>query len=276
MPKDLWGYDGRSHRVFLNVGEDGSLRRGKKARAISTNLLNRPRVVVLIVIVTVFLFLFLKEARLVLASNPQFVIQDIVVENTKLITKDMVDKILNLDANKGLFGVSTNEIVKLLKNDPDIDSVSVEKILPGTLKIDIVERAPYAKLSLSGKYYFIDNKGVVLLRDRTGENVPVISGLVQIEPVPGETCDNKVLENILNVIYTAGEIKLGDYVEITGIDVSNEENILIHTREKILVKLKLNGAQEKLDKLMIILSDVQKRNRLIKLVDLRYRDAYVE
>jgi cell division protein FtsQ len=278
MKKDLWGYDNYSHRVILNVRDDRTGRRNRRERTTRSNIFNRPRVFVFTIIITILLFLFLKEARLVLASSPQFIIQDVVIENTNLISKDMVMDMLKLDLGKGLFGISTRNITQTLKKDPDIDSVVVEKILPGTLKIKINERLPYVKINNLDKSYFIDNTGVVLLRtrDQILSQVPVIAGLSINDLTPGSVSGDENLHKVLNILHLIEKAELGKFVEITGIDINSETTITFHTRERITIKLKKEDINERLSKLILILTDIQKKNKLVKLIDLRFKDVYVE
>lgn len=263
MIREPWDYDRHSHRVILNVS-----RRQRRDISIASNLLNRPRVVVLFVVIAVLIMLFLKEARQVLASSPQFMIQDIILENTNLITKD----ILKLEDTRGLFSISTKEIVNILKKDPDVESVCVEKILPGTLKIIINERIPYARL----QEHLIDSKGVVLWRERPGVSVPAISGLKIKKLVSGELCTVPELQTILDILHTGDKVGWGRFIEINRIELDDEDSISIYTRERILVRLKPDNINEQLDRLMFVLNDAQRKGRLIRVVDLRFKDVYVE
>lgn len=276
MIREPWDYDRHSHRVILNVGLDRYSRRQRKEIRITSNLLNRPRLVVLIAIVAILIALFLKEAKSVLAYNPQFVIQDIILENTGLIDKNILADILKIETKKGLFDISTNKIVKILQRDPDIKSAIVEKILPGTLKIRIKERVAYLRLDIGEEEYLIDNSGVVLLREMGNGSVPVINGLKMKKLIPGESCMVPELENILNILQIGDSLGWGKFMEISKIDVHSEEYISIYAKERILVKLKMDNICDRLNKLMVVLNDVQRKGKLIKVVDLRFKDAYVE
>lgn len=275
MIREPWDYDRHSHRVILNIGADRSYRRQKREISIASNLLNRPRSVVLIVVMILLFGLFLKEIRLVLASNPQFIIKDIILENVNVINKDIINDILKLENNRGLFNISTKEIVKILKKDPDVEIVIVEKILPSTLKIIINERKPYFRLDVDEKKYFIDSNGIVLLRERPNESVPVITGLKIDKLSPGESCIVPELEKILNILRLGDNLGWSKFIEISKIE-AEQDFISIYTRERITVKLKMENISEKLNKLLIVLSDVQRKGELIRLVDLRFKDVYVE
>ncbi len=276
MIREPWDYDHHSHKVILNVGVDRFSRRQRREISITSNLLNRPRLIVLIIIISILFGLFLKETKSVLASNPQFIIKDIILENTNIISKDILNDILKLENNKGLFNISTKEIVKILKKDPDVESAAVEKILPTTLKITINERVPYFGLDVGGRKYFIDKNGIVLLRDRISGSIPIITGLKIDRLVPGESCMVPELGKILNILRTGDNLGCGRFIEILRLDVENEDFASIYTRERIKIKLKLDNISDRLNKLMIILNDVQRKGKPIKTVDLRFNDAYVE
>lgn len=276
MTKEFWDYDNHSHRVILNVGQGWSGRKSRKERNISSNLLNRPRMVVLIIIIIILSLLLLKESRSVLVSNPQFVIQDVIFESTGLITKEMLYDILKLNSDERIFNISTNRIAKILEKDPDIKDAVVEKILPGTLKIKIKEKEPYAKLNIDEKFYYIDDKGALLYRDRSNKNLPVIIGVKIDKPVLGESCVVPELEDILSILHLGDDIGWGKFIMPVKLEVINGEYILVNTREYIMIKLKLKDVREQLEKLLVILNDVQKKGRLIKIVDLRFKDVYME
>jgi cell division protein FtsQ len=277
MIREPWNYDRKSHKVILKVDNEWASKRSRKSKNINSNLLNHPRLFVLSVIVVVFSFLLLKEARSVLASNPQFVVQDIVIENSdNLITKEVINDILNIKAGETLLNISPKKTLQILKKDPDIEDVQAERIFPGTLKISIKERLPYAKLNIDGKTYLIDKSGVILGRERQCRDIPVISGCFQTAPVPGEIYKDNILKNILDVLYIGENMGWGNFIEITSIDVKSEKNIILHTRERILVRLNMDNLEERLKRLIAILEDSQKKEKIIKTVDLRFKDVYVE
>jgi hypothetical protein len=96
------------------------------------------------------------------------------------------------------------------------------------------------------------------------------------QPVPGESCVSKGLMHALCVIEEANTVGLNKFVDIIGIDMKNESNIIIQTSERIVIKIMLNDLQSRLEKLVAILGDVQKKGRIVQLIDLRFKDVYVE
>jgi len=276
MARDLWKYDNYSHRVILRTGEERTARRNRREKTLKTNLLNRPRVIVFAVVITILVLLFIREAKSVLSSNPRFMVNDIIVENSSLFNKDEICELLQINDAKGLMSFSVNQIVKILKKDPDVERVAAEKVLPNTLKLNIAERAPLVGFDYSGKRYLANKDGIILLRDRPNLNTPRITGLTMEQPVPGESCVSKGLMHALCVIEEANTVGLNKFVDIIGIDMKNESNIIIQTSERIVIKIMLNDLQSRLEKLVAILGDVQKKGRIVQLIDLRFKDVYVE
>lgn len=274
--RENWDYDYHSHRVILNVGQNWLSRRGRRERNITAGLLNRPRIVVLAIIITVLVALLLREAKSVLASNPQFVIQDIILENTGIITKDVLYDILKLEKNKGPLNVSINEVSEILKKDPDIERAVVEKVLPGAFKISIKERIPCARLDINGKEYCVDKNGLVLLRERDAGSAPLVTGLRIKRLVPGEPCMAPGLENALRILQVGEDTDWGRFVLPVKIEFKNSENILVYTRERIVVKLNMDFIKEQMDRFVFIMDDIERKGKLIKMVDLRFKDVYVE
>ena len=67
----------------------------------------------------------------------------------------------------------------------------------------------------------------------------------------------------------------GSFIEPREIQIYNEDEIWIYTRERILVKLKMDNVDEQLEKFMVVLDDIVRKRKIIRVVDLRFQDVYV-
>lgn len=278
MVKEPWDYDHRSHQVILNVrGDRHGRRRRRKTNGAGSSLLNRPRVVVLGVVLVVLLFAFLREARFVLATSSQFRIQHILIENTKLIDQATLIELLHLKGANSIFGVSAKELSRRLEKDPDIENAIVEKGYPDTIRIVVNERMPYARIRVDNKERLIDYNGIVLWRNQEWKNsVPLVLGVEADKVVPGEPCSDDVLNKALGILRRGDQCGWGRFIEIVEIDVRDFNKIVINTREKVSILIKLEDVKKQLDDLTSVLTDVQRRGKIIRKVDLRYKDVYVK
>lgn len=277
MIKEPWFHDRRKSKMIMRAKTARSSRRKDREIGISNTLLNRPRLVVLIIIIGVLTALFLKEARLILANNPQFIIERIIIENTNLLSKGAVKDILKLKGDKGFFNVSTKDIARKLEKDPDIGSVTVEKVFPDTLKITINERIPYIRMDIDGKEYSVDYNGVILQRNKSDSSIPKVNGLEITNMLPGDTCTDLELKTLLSLLRAGDSLGWDRFIEPTEIDVYNDgEEVWIYTRERIMIKMKMDNYHGRIKKIITVLRNVMQERKIINTIDIRFKEVYVK
>ena len=91
--------------------------------------------------------------------NSNLYIQKIKVENNSIIKADEIKKKLNFLYKENLFFLNIKDIEENLKSETFIESFSIKKIYPSTLKLIIVEKMPIAVLQNKKKKFYISDKG---------------------------------------------------------------------------------------------------------------------
>jgi len=91
--------------------------------------------------------------------NSNLHIQKIKVENNSIIKTDEIKKKLSFLYKKNLFFLNIKDIEENLKSETFIESFSIKKIYPNTLKLVIVEKKPIAVLQNKKKIFYISDKG---------------------------------------------------------------------------------------------------------------------
>jgi cell division protein FtsQ len=91
--------------------------------------------------------------------NSNLHIQKIKVENNSIIETDEIKKKLSFLYKKNLFFLNIKDIEENLKSETFIESFSIKKIYPNTLKLVIVEKKPIAVLQNKKKIFYISDKG---------------------------------------------------------------------------------------------------------------------
>ncbi len=91
--------------------------------------------------------------------NSNLYIQKIKVENNSIIESDEIKKKLSFLYKENLFFLNIKDIEENLKSETFIESFSIKKIYPSTLKLIIVEKIPIAVLQNKKKKFYISNKG---------------------------------------------------------------------------------------------------------------------
>jgi cell division protein FtsQ len=91
--------------------------------------------------------------------NPNLYIQKIKIENNSVIKDHEIKKKISFLYKENLFFLNTEDIETNLKSETFIESFSIKKIYPNTLKLIIVEKKPIAILQNKKKKFYISDKG---------------------------------------------------------------------------------------------------------------------
>ena len=110
-------------------------------------------------LIILFVFLTTYIPKFDFTISPNFSIQKIEIEGNSILNSDEIVRKLNFLYRENLFFLNFNEIEKNLKKETFIESFSLKKIYPNTLKIIIAEKEPIAILQDKKKKFYISDKG---------------------------------------------------------------------------------------------------------------------
>ena len=110
-----------------------------------------------LVILFTFLTTYTPKSDFIIGFD--FSIEKIEIEGNSILNSNEIVQKLNFLYRENLFFLNFNEIEKNLKNEAFIESFSLKKIYPNTLKIIIAEKEPIAILQDKRKKFYISDKG---------------------------------------------------------------------------------------------------------------------
>jgi cell division septal protein FtsQ len=243
-------------------------RRGDPPRRRRRNpllLLARPlAVAVLVVLLPIGLTVWVLTSR-------SFGLADVVVEGrAERVTPDWVRQALAPYRGKNLVRLPLSEAAAALQKNPWIESVELQKELPGRLRVAFRERRPTALLRGSGGH------GDLMYADPDGQPiVPVDSlpdarkaGLLEVyfsRPVAGG------MTGALAVAGELGRVRPDWAGALTRIDVLGEEDFCLHTDALPFPLLVTRGeVGPKARRLEELLPELLRRYPVIEAVDLRF------
>lgn len=115
---------------------------------------------------------------LFIASTEYLHLTNVIIEGNKMSSKEEILASAGFGYDTNTLLIPVKETVVKISRLPWISSVSIERRLPNSLKIDVKERKPIALVYLEG-YYYIDREGYIFARaNRTvGWNYPVLTGI---------------------------------------------------------------------------------------------------
>ncbi len=119
------------------------------------------------------------EASTKLLGGPEFAIETFRIEHTQRASWSHIEaRLAHRYAGRNIFSVNLYEIERMSTLDPWVRAASVKRILPGTIRVRVIERRPVAVALIEGVAHLVDREGYVIGLTGTGaDNLPVITGL---------------------------------------------------------------------------------------------------
>lgn len=218
-------------------------------------------------------------------QNPAFAIQQIDLQTDGVIAVDQLRRWAEVRPGENLLGLDLARVKRDLELVPLVQSVSVERILPHTLRIRVAEREPIAQINIvrprsSGEpgTYQLDAEGYVMLpldpRHRAvpnkvpGDQLPVISGLNNHELQPGRRIDLPQLQAALQLVLCFERSPMAGLVDLQRIDVAAPEVLVASTSQGSQITFGLADLDRQLRRWHDIFELGQKRNQVVATLDL--------
>ncbi len=165
---------------------------------------------------TVHFVLF--SPRLLLARPDQ-----IQVTGTHYLGRAAVLEKFYADRGRSVLRIPLAERRKALEEIPWVERASVQRILPNTLRVEIVQRQPVAFLRLGTELSLLDAHGVILERPpEEAFRFPVVTGITAAMPAADRGQRMKTYEQFLKEIERA---RPGAADQVSEVDLSDANDI---------------------------------------------------
>jgi cell division protein FtsQ len=140
------------------------------------------------------------------STSARFAIKQISIEGASHLSEAEAGKLAGVSLGKNIFNVDLEQARRALIQSPWVERATVDRRLPGSIKITVVEREPAALVSLGGSLYLAARGGDVFKRHTAGDP----SDLVVITGVGGEGEMLRDREGLVALVRRAQEV-IGDY-----------------------------------------------------------------
>lgn len=113
------------------------------------------------------------------SSTPRFAIKKLSIEGASHLSELEVSRLAGVEQGKNIFAVDLETARRGLMSSPWVERATVDRKLPGSMKVTIVEREPVALVSLGGALYLSARGGDVFKRFANGDptDLVVITGV---------------------------------------------------------------------------------------------------
>src|ERR1035437_595443 len=172
-------------------------------------------------------------------ENAEFAIQRVDVQTDGVIAPDQLRNWSGVKLGANLIALDLASVKRNLQLEPVIDSVSVERVLPRTLKIRVSERSPIAQVNVPRpdgangvviSVFQLDVTGVVMqpLDPRLcvvplaqmNSQLPVITGLNSFQLQPGRRMELPQVQAALRLVSAFEHSPMAGLVDLRRVDVS--------------------------------------------------------
>jgi cell division septal protein FtsQ len=218
-------------------------------------------------------------------ENPAFRIEQIDVTTDGVLATEQLRRWAGVKKNENLFALDLTRVKRDLELVPSVQSVAVERVLPHTLRIRVVEREPVAHV----QNYLIDSTGYVMipptaeqrsLPPQPGERYPYITGVNGNDVRLGKELDSPQLRAALQFISAFERSPMATVVDLASIDVSQTEVLRVVTAQQSEITLQIGDYEKQLNRWFLIyergLNGIPENGfripRQIKTLDLSVRD----
>lgn len=220
-------------------------------------------------------------------ENSTFAIQNIEVQTDGVITPEQLRRWVDVRPGANLIALDLASVKRKLGLVSMIDTISVERILPHTLKVRVTEREPIAQVNVprsgggggvdisvlqldAGGHVMqpLDPRQCVIPLSQMSLQLPVIMGLNLTELQPGRRVESDEAQAALALINAFGHSPMAGLVDLRRVDVSSPGVIVATTGQGSEITFGLKNQEEQLVRWRKIYDLGQSQNKAIASADL--------
>lgn len=210
-------------------------------------------------------------------TSPQFEISQVTLTGNQTLPGNELQKWLGPVTGKNIFLLDLENLSIRLARHPWIQSVSVRKVFPQNIVVDVIERKPYARIKLD-QVYVMDNFGVLLsLATPAYRDLPLI-----IQPWSGEKTtlgENAVLEGVIESLQTMHYLnKMSFFADnpIKTSDIDDFPRVTFTTgKGGLKIFMGLETIKQDFQNFLIVRDTLEKDKNNIEHIDLSFKDKIV-
>jgi cell division septal protein FtsQ len=219
-------------------------------------------------------------------ENSAFAIEEIQVETDGDIATSQLRRWTGVKLGQNLLALDLARVKRDLELVSLVQSVSVERVLPHTLRVRVTEREPLAQVNvprpragggIEMAVFQLDAEGYVIVplepRERTTrleqpDALPVVSGLNPGDLQAGRRLEGRQVLAALQLVAAFGQSPMAGLVDLKRIDVSSPEVVQVTTGQGSEVTFGLTDVEQQLCRWHSVYERGQKSGKAIASLDL--------
>jgi len=251
----------RKYHARIKASKETTARRG---------VLVSLAVVVSIGVLAVIIYALSYAGSLFFSRNPHFELKNIIMSSDGRLTPSWLIEYSGLLPGGNLFDVDFDELRKTMEDESTIKSVRIQRKLPDTLIVRVVERVAVAQVNWKwrGPVFLIDPEGIVLPPTRTGQALPLIEGLKFDKLRPGDKIDDAGVLYVLELLEASRSPQLSVLVDFERFDLRYPDFITATLVNGTSARFPRHSSKSKTVTLAATLEDAREKGKRVRTVDL--------
>jgi len=220
-------------------------------------------------------------------ENRSFAIQDLDIQTDGVISIEQLRRWAGVSPGQNLFALDLARVKRNLELAPPIASASVERVLPRTLRLLILERDPIAQISVARPrpeggiewdVFQLDAEGYVMPplssnqrsapAPQPADILPAISGIGSQELRPGKRLEAPQVVAALELVTDFEQSPMRGLADLKRIDVSSPEALVVTTGQGSEITFGLTGIEQQIRRWRAVFDAAQKTGKAIASLDL--------
>ncbi len=210
-------------------------------------------------------------------TNKAFAIHEIDIQTDGVLSTEQLGRWSGVKRQQNLFALDLARVKRDLELLPAIQSVSVERVLPHTLRIRVVEREPVAQIQTATQIYLLDAEGVAMLpldpRHRSlppqpGERCPTLTGAGPVEVRAGKAVESPQIRAALRFLVAFEHSAMSPVVDIVRVDVTASDVLQVSTAQQNEITFPITDFDKHLNRWWLVYSKGLEQSRQIASLDL--------
>ena len=220
-------------------------------------------------------------------ENSTFAIQSIEVQTDGVIAPEQLRRWTNVKLGANLIALDLASVKRNLELVPMIDEVSVERVLPRTLKVRVTEREPVAQVNvptatasgeIAASVFQLDANGYVMKPldprlcviplSQMSAQLPVVTGLNVYQLQPGHRVESPQAQAALQLIGAFAHSPMAGLVDLRRVDVSQPGVVIATTGQGGEITFGLENLEQQLARWRKIYDLGMSQNKMIASLDL--------
>ena len=225
--------------------------------------------------------------RRTIYENSAFVIRRIQVETDGVLSPEQICAWAGVRSQANLMALDLARVKRDLELVPAIESAAVERILPGTLRLRVIEREPIARVifarvqgrgASTNSSLTLDANGYFMFSIEPGQrhqptvasedHLPILAGIPAVDMRPGRQVESPQVRAALTLIQAFQRSPMAGLVDLKVIDVSQPGVLVVATGQENEVTFGMSNFELQLGRWRLVHDYARKAGKHILMLDL--------